>query len=67
MMSRGTVRGEQLREKVYNAVVKTILKRCSEEFTLDEIATQIGATKGIIYYFKSKGDMLYQLNNYFLR
>jgi len=65
-MSRDTARGEQLREKVYDAVVKTLLKRRSGEFTLDEIATQIGATKGIIYYyFKSKGDMLYQLNNYF--
>jgi AcrR family transcriptional regulator len=65
-LSRDTAKGEQLREKVYKAVVKTLLKRRSGEFTLDEIATQIGATKGIIYYyFKSKGDMLYQLNNYF--
>ena len=48
-MSRDTARGEQLWEKVYNAVVKTLLKRRSGEFTLDEIAIEIGATKGIIY------------------
>jgi len=65
-MSKDEVRGEQLREKIYNAVVKTLLKRRSGSFTLDEIATQIGGSKGIIYYyFKSKGDIMYKINLYF--
>ena len=65
-MSKDPAKGEQLRQKVYDAVVKTLLKRRSGSFTLDEIAAQIGGSKGIIYYyFKSKGDLLYKLNLYF--
>jgi TetR/AcrR family transcriptional regulator, cholesterol catabolism regulator len=66
-MSRDPAKGEHLRRKVYDAVVKTLLKRRSGSFTLDEIAAQIGGSKGIIYYyFKSKGDVLYKLNLYFM-
>ena len=65
-MSKDPAKGEHLRRKVYDAVVKTLLKRRSGNFTLDEIAAQIGGSKGIIYYyFKSKGDLLYKLNLYF--
>jgi TetR/AcrR family transcriptional regulator, cholesterol catabolism regulator len=65
-MSKDPTKGEQLRQKVYDAVVKTLLKRRSGSFTLDEIAAQIGGSKGIIYYyFKSKGDLLYKINLYF--
>jgi AcrR family transcriptional regulator len=65
-MSKDPTKGKQLRRKVYEAVVKTLLKRRSGSFTLDEIAARIGGSKGIIYYyFKSKGDLLYELNQYF--
>ncbi|MDD5493675.1 MAG: TetR/AcrR family transcriptional regulator [Dehalococcoidia bacterium] len=65
-MSKDPARSEQQRQKVYDAVVKTLLKRRSGSFTLDEIAVKIGGSKGIIYYyFKSKGDLLYKLNLYF--
>jgi len=65
-MSRDSAKSEQLREKVYDAVVKTLIKRRSGSFTLDEVAAKIGGSKGIIYYyFKSKGDLLYKLNKYF--
>lgn len=65
-MSKDPAKGERLRHKVYDAVVKTLLQRRSGSFTLDEIATKIGGSKGIIYYyFKSKGDLLYKLNNYY--
>jgi AcrR family transcriptional regulator len=65
-MSKDPTKGEALRQKVYDAVVKTLLKRRSGSFTLDEIAAQIGGSKGIIYYyFKTKGDLLYKLNLYF--
>jgi len=65
-MSKDPARSEQQRQKVYDAVVKTLFKRRSGSFTLDEIATKIGGSKGIIYYyFKSKGDLLYKLNLYF--
>jgi AcrR family transcriptional regulator len=65
-MSKDPNKGELLRQKVYDAVVKTLLKRRSGSFTLDEIAAQIGGSKGIIYYyFKSKGDLLYKINLYF--
>jgi AcrR family transcriptional regulator len=65
-MSKDPARSGQLRHKVYDAVVKTLHKRRSGSFTLDEIAAKIGGSKGIIYYyFKSKGDLLYKLNLYF--
>jgi TetR/AcrR family transcriptional regulator, cholesterol catabolism regulator len=65
-MSKDPSKGEKLRCKVYDAVVKTLLKKRSGAFTLDEIAAQIGGSKGTIYYyFKSKGDVLFKLNLYF--
>lgn len=65
-MSKDPSKGEKLRCKVYDAVAKTLLKRRSDSFTLDEIAAQIGGSKGTLYYyFKSKGDILYKLNLHF--
>lgn len=63
---RNKLKEERSKQKIYNAVVKTLYNRRSSSFSLDEIALKIGSTKGLIYYyFKSKGDLLYKLNNYF--
>ncbi len=64
-MSKNPEKAEKLREKVYEAMARVLMKHRSGTFTLDEVAAEIGVTKGVIYYyFHSRGEMLYQLNKY---
>jgi AcrR family transcriptional regulator len=67
-MSKNPEKAEKLREKVYEAVARVLMKHRSGTFTLDEVAAEIGVTKGVIYYyFHSRGEMLYQLNKYIFK
>ncbi len=63
--TKDPVKSERLQLKVYEAVTRLLLKHRSGTFTLDEVASEIGMSKGIIYYyFKSKGEIIYKLNMY---
>ena len=64
-MSKNSVKAGQHREQLYEAVAQVLLKHRKATFTLDEVATEIGVSKGVIYYyFQSKGEMIYRLNKY---
>ena len=64
-MSRNRVRSKERRQKVFESIARLLVERRRGTMTLDDIAAGIGGTKGTIYYFfKSKGDMLYQMNMY---
>lgn len=57
----------QRQEEVYQAIAKFMMKRRSGIITLEQIASQLGGSRGTIYYyFKSRADMLYQMQNYLL-
>jgi len=59
------VKAEQYREQLFEAVAQVLLKHRTSRFTLDEVATEIGVSKGVIYYyFDSKGEMIYRMNKY---
>ncbi len=64
-MSKNSVKAGQYREQLFEAVAQVLLKHRKATFTLDEVATEIGVSKGVIYYyFESKGEMIYRLNKY---
>jgi AcrR family transcriptional regulator len=64
-MSKNPARAEQYREQLYEGVAQVLLKRRKGTFTLDEVAAEIGVSKGVIYYyFESKGELIYRLNKY---
>jgi AcrR family transcriptional regulator len=64
-MSKNSAKAEQYREQLFEAVAQVLLKRRRSSFTLDEVATEIGVSKGVIYYyFDSKGEMIYRMNKY---
>jgi len=64
-MSKNSVKAGQYREQLFEAVAQVLLKYRKATFTLDEVATEIGVSKGVIYYyFESKGEMIYRLNKY---
>ena len=59
---------EERRTQVMNAVVKCLLNDGIEKITLDKTAAAAGVSKGvIIYYFKSKKQLLLDTYEYFLR
>jgi len=64
-MSKDPVRTMLRRQQVFEAIAETMAKRHWDAITLDEAAGSLSRTKGTIYYyFKSKGEMLYQLQMY---
>jgi len=64
-MSKNSVKAEQHREQLYEAVAQVLLKHRKATFTLDEVASEIGVSKGVVYYyFHSKGELIYRLNKY---
>ncbi len=64
-MSKNSVKAEQHREQLYEAVAQVLLKQRKGTFTLDEVASEIGVSKGVVYYyFHSKGELIYRLNKY---
>lgn len=64
-MSKDPVRSQIKRNEILEAAARAIVKNPSKGHTLDEISSMIGSTRGkIYYYFKSRGDMLYQLQMY---
>ena len=66
-MSKDVLKAHQRREEVYEAVAKVMLKRRSGIITLEQVASQLRGSRGIIYYyFKSRADMLYQMMSYIL-
>ena len=66
-MSKNSVKAKEHREQLYEAVAQVLLKHRKATFTLDEVASEIGVSKGVIYYyFHSKGELIYRLNKYML-
>jgi TetR/AcrR family transcriptional regulator, cholesterol catabolism regulator len=64
-MSKNSVKAGLYREQLFEAVAQVLLKHRKATFTLDEVAMEIGVSKGVIYYyFQSKGEMIYRLNKY---
>jgi AcrR family transcriptional regulator len=64
-MSKNSAKAAQHREQLYEAVAQVILKQRKASFTLDEVAAEIGVSKGVVYYyFHSKGELIYRLNKY---
>jgi AcrR family transcriptional regulator len=64
-MSKNSVKAGLYREQLFEAVAQVLLKHRKATFTLDEVAMEIGVSKGVIYYyFESKGEMIYRLNKY---
>jgi AcrR family transcriptional regulator len=66
-MSRNLFKTEERRREIFESVAKVMASRTSGSFTLEEIASSLNGSRGIIYYyFKSKADILFQLNMYML-
>ncbi|MGD0855224.1 MAG: TetR/AcrR family transcriptional regulator [Dehalococcoidia bacterium] len=64
-MSKNSVKAAEHREQLYEAVAQVLLKQRKATFTLDEVASEIGVSKGVVYYyFHSKGELIYRLNKY---
>lgn len=64
-MSRNAARSRAMRQQIFGAMARAILNGRGANMTLDEIAAEVGRTKGTIYYhFKSKGEMLYHMTRY---
>jgi AcrR family transcriptional regulator len=64
-MSKDPIRSKVRRQEVFEAIARTMAGRRSGAITLDEAGNSIGGSKGTIYYyFKTKGEMLYQLQMY---
>ncbi|MGQ9677598.1 MAG: TetR/AcrR family transcriptional regulator [Chloroflexota bacterium] len=64
-MSKDLRRNREQRQKVFEAIAKVISSQGPGIVTMDNIAAKMGGSKGTIYYyFKSKGDMLYQMQMY---
>jgi len=64
-MSRDLRRSREQRQRILEAASEIMARDPSEAVTLDDIASKMGSSKGIIYYyFKSKGEMLYHLRMY---
>ncbi|MDP2920230.1 MAG: TetR/AcrR family transcriptional regulator [Dehalococcoidia bacterium] len=64
-MSKNPAKSRAIQQQLFKAMAKAILKRRNGNTTLDEIAAEVGRTKGTIYYhFKSKGEMLYHMTSY---
>jgi AcrR family transcriptional regulator len=64
-MSKDPLKSKIIREQVFHAIAKTMLKRRTGVMTLDDIAATAGRSKGTIYYyFKSKGEMLYDMTRH---
>ncbi len=64
-MSKNAVRSLAMRQQIFGAMARAILNGHGANMTLDEIAAEVGRTKGTIYYhFRSKGEMLYHMTTY---
>jgi AcrR family transcriptional regulator len=64
-MSTNPRRAKQMRKAIVEATARIIVKNNSPQFTLEEVADQIDASVGTIYYyFKHKGDVFFELNQY---
>lgn len=64
-MSKDLRRNKEQRQKIFEAIAKVMAREGSGALTMDSIASRLGGSKGTIYYyFKSKGDMLYQMQMY---
>ena len=64
-MSKDLRRNREQRQRIFEAIAKVMAKDGSGAVTMDSIASKMGGSKGTIYYyFKSKGDMLYQMQMY---
>jgi AcrR family transcriptional regulator len=64
-MCENPVMNKWRRLQIFEAVAKAAVKRRVGNLSLDDIAASTGKSKGpIYYYFKSKGDLLYQMQMY---
>jgi TetR/AcrR family transcriptional regulator, cholesterol catabolism regulator len=65
-MSVDPLRIEQRRRTIFDTIAHIMASRRTGTFTLEEIASRMGGSRELIYYyFKSKSDILYQLEMYF--
>lgn len=64
-MSKDLRRSKVQRERILRAVSEIVARDTTGKIKLQDIATQLGCSKGIIYYyFKSKGELLYHMHTY---
>lgn len=64
-LSKNAIMAEKRSREIFEAVAKSMVKRRAKLNSLDEIASIMGSSKGIIYYyFKSKGDLFFKMQSY---
>lgn len=64
-MSKDLRKSREQRQRILEAASDVLADHSPGTITLEQIASRVGATKGMIYYyFRSRGELLYHLHMY---